>query len=98
MGQKNGIWIDPTFDQHFMEICHITLTSDEISFQAVLLSPCLHKSCLEGPSHWKGTLDVFYYARTACHSALAIGIAIKIKIAINRHIVKSGVDWIGLHL
>ena len=53
-----------------MVICHITLTSDEISFQGVLLSLYLHKSYLEGPSHWKGTLDVFY-ARTACHSALA---------------------------
>ena len=63
--------MDPTLDRQFMVICHITLISDEISFQGVLHSPCLHKSCLEGPSHWKGTLDVFYYARTACHSALA---------------------------
>ena len=62
--------MDPKFDRHFMVICHITLTSDDVSFQGVLFSPCLHKSCLEGPSHWKGTLDVFY-ARTACHSALA---------------------------
>ena len=62
--------MDPKFDRHFGVICHITLTSDEISFRGTLVSLCLHKSCLEGPSHWKGTLDVFY-ARTACHSALA---------------------------
>ena len=51
-------------------IYHITLTSDEISFQGILLSLYLSKSSHEGPSHWKGTLDGFY-ARTACHSALA---------------------------
>ena len=61
---------DPKFVRHFMVICHIRLTSDEISFQGVLFSLWLHKRCLERPSLWKGTLDVFY-ARTACHSALS---------------------------
>ena len=68
-GPKKNRNMDLTFHWHFMVICHITLTSDEISFQGILLSLCLHKCYLEGPSHWKGTLDVFY-ARTTCHSAL----------------------------
>ena len=59
--------MDPTFNLHF--ISHHT--SDEISFQGVLLSLCLNKSYLEGPSHWKGRWRVlrsqgrsYLYART----------------------------------